>query len=208
MQSLTAGVRVFAAMPVPIVLELPVNMDYRRVQIDVVTAKAERFVLAQAERECDRPPRAVPPLGRKDQQRPGLGRGQRFAVGLLRLGRINQRAWVPADDLLARSYLQRPGEDAVYLHDRVRPQAFRLQRRVELVQVLGEKPVQVVFAEPGDYPPFDLGPVGAVDRALVLGTLVLLLTVRDQTHGVKYNDNYNDNTLRAPRGDQSLCGGL
>lgn len=36
-------------MPVPIALELPVNMDYRCVQIDVVTAKAERFVLAQAE---------------------------------------------------------------------------------------------------------------------------------------------------------------
>lgn len=54
----------------------------------------------------------------------------------------------------------------------------------------------------------DGGHVQFSQICLVLGTLVLLLTVRDQTHGVKYNDNHNDNTLRAPRGDQSLCGGL
>ena len=120
MQAFTTRVRVLAAVAVALALDLPVHVHDGPVQVDVGTAQPEGLVLPESERECDRPPSAVPAPRGEPQQRAGLGRSERLALGLLGLRRVNQGARIPGDQFLAYRYGQRPGQDAVNLYDRVR----------------------------------------------------------------------------------------
>jgi hypothetical protein len=111
--------RVSAPVLIAIVLELPVDGKNGLIEVDILTAEAECLLLPEAEREANRPTGAVPAVSGQPQKRAGLSSGKRLALGLLGLGRVDQRAGVPEDDFLTNRDLQRAGKDAVNLNDRV-----------------------------------------------------------------------------------------
>ncbi len=129
-------------------LKLPPDPHLAGDEVDERPAQAERLPLAQPAGEADRPPRAVSPLGDRDEHGAGLRLGQCLLPGLAQPGRLDQLARIAGD--IAAPHLDLVGarQDRVDLPDRPGREVTGEHLRIAVLQVLGQHPVDPLGAPP------------------------------------------------------------
>jgi hypothetical protein len=141
-------------------VQLAVDVQLAGVEVDLVPGEAERFALAEAEREGDEPAGTVRVLLCRYAEFAGVVGCQDVRVKRGRLRRVHALGRVGCDAAAADGHGEGPGEDAVELgHRRLRPPRGP-HGLVELLEVLGGELVQADLRNWGRvHPGADVGAV-------------------------------------------------